>query len=182
MTDGTRLLGAIRFAAEKHRTQKRKDVDASPYVNHTIEVAETIARIGLVTDDDVLLAAVLHDTLEDTETTRAELAARFGEIVAGLVAEVSDDKSLPKERRKELQILHAPSLSTGAKLIKLGDKISNVWDVANAPPADWSKERRRDYFDWSRKVVAGCRGVNRELEAEFDRVVARAEAKLDGEA
>jgi len=168
------LLAAVQFAAEKHRLQRRKDADASPYVNHPIEVAGTLARVG-VTDREVLLAAILHDTIEDTATTRLELASRFGLRVASLVAEVSDDKTLPKAERKRLQVLHAGTLSHGAKLIKLGDRICNVRDVADSPPEDWSRKRRLEYLDWSRAVVARCRGASADLAHLFDQVAARAE-------
>jgi guanosine-3',5'-bis(diphosphate) 3'-pyrophosphohydrolase len=168
------LLAAIDFAAEKHRRQKRKDRESSPYVNHPIQVAELLARVGKVDERDVLLAAILHDTLEDTETTRAELVGRFGTRVAGLVAEVTDDKSLPKAERKRLQVEHAPGLSHGAKLIKLGDRICNVRDVAASPPLGWSRPRRVDYLYWSRQVVAGCRGASPALEREFDQTLRQA--------
>jgi len=178
LLESASLLAAVRFAAEKHRDQRRKDDEASPYINHPIEVAETLARIGGVSDGDVLRAAILHDTLEDTETTQAELVEHFGEAVADLVAEVTDDKSLPKEVRKRLAIEHAPALSPKAKLIKLGDRICNVCDVASSPPKGWDKERRLKYFEWSRDVVAGCRGVSPELEKEFDEAAARAERRV----
>ena len=168
------LLAAAQFAAHQHRRQKRKGADRAPYVNHVLQVADILARVGKVDDRDVLLAAILHDTIEDTGTTRAELARRFGRKVASLVEEVSDDKSLPKQKRKQLQIEHAPHLSRGAKLVKLGDKISNVAEVGAAPAKGWSHERRRRYVEWSRSVIAGCRGVNAALEREFDRVARRA--------
>ena len=129
------LLRAAVFAAERHRAQKRKDAQASPYINHPLQVAELLASVGGVDDARVLAAAVLHDTLEDTQTTPAELEERFGSEVRVMVEEVSDDKSLPKLERKRLQIDHASGLSAGAKLIKLGDKISNVKDVVENPPA-----------------------------------------------
>jgi GTP diphosphokinase / guanosine-3',5'-bis(diphosphate) 3'-diphosphatase len=176
--DSKLLLAAVRFAAEKHRNQRRKDVDASPYINHPIDVAETLARVGDVSDGDVLRAAILHDTIEDTKTTTQELADNFGPVVAALVEEVSDDKTLPKDARKRLQIEHAAALSLSAKLIKLGDKICNVRDIAASPPKDWSRERRLEYFEWSRAVVAGCRGVNAELEKLFDEVVAGGELQV----
>lgn len=174
------LLSATHFAADKHRYQKRKDPEASPYINHPIAVAETLATIGGVTDLAVLQAAILHDTLEDTKTTRRELTAKFGPRVARLVAEVSDDKKLPKQRRKQLQIEHAHRLSRNAKLIKLGDKICNVSDVMHSPPKDWDRKRQLTYIDWSRKVVEGCRGANAALERHFDRVASRAEATVRG--
>jgi guanosine-3',5'-bis(diphosphate) 3'-pyrophosphohydrolase len=172
------LLSALRFAADKHRDHRRKDSDASPYINHPIAVAEVLARIGRVTDLAVLQAAVLHDTIEDTATTEAELEQTFGADVSRLVAEVTDDKSLPKAERKRLQVQHAPHLSRRAKLIKLSDKICNVHDVTHSPPEEWSVDRRREYLDWSRQVVAGCRGVCSDLELYFDQLTTEGEAAI----
>jgi (p)ppGpp synthase/HD superfamily hydrolase len=162
------ILQALHFAAAKHRDQRRKGVEASPYINHPIEVAELLARVGEVTDSVVLQAAILHDTLEDTQTTPAELDAIFGPEVREVVAEITDDKQLPKAERKRLQIVHAPQLSTRAKLVKLADKIANVRSIIDTPPAEWSLERKREYLDWSERVVAGCRGSNAALERAFD--------------
>jgi len=162
------LIDAMAFAAHKHRDQRRKDEQASPYINHPIALARVLAVEGGVSDRLALLGAVLHDTVEDTETTAAELARHFGSDVAGVVMEVSDDKSLPKARRKELQIEHAPHMSRPARLIKLADKTCNLRDVAHSPPVDWPLERRRQYFDWARRVVDGLRGTDAKLEAAFD--------------
>ena len=162
------LISAIAFAAEKHRNQRRKDPEASPYINHPIALAHVLLHQAGIDDVTVLAAALLHDTVEDTDTSADELRAAFGETIAGLVLEVTDDKSLPKAERKRLQIEHAPHLSPGAKLIKLADKICNLRDVRRAPPAGWSLERRRDYFDWARSVIDGLRGAHGGLEAIFD--------------
>jgi len=174
------LLSALKFAAHKHRDQRRKGVDASPYINHPIEVAEVIACTGGVVDLATLQAAVLHDTIEDTQTTAEELEEVFGAEVRGLVEEVTDDKSLPKAERKRLQIEHAPHLSEKAKVIKIADKLCNVRDVIHYPPAHWSLERRQEYLRWTRAVVAGCRGANPAMEAYYDQVVAEGESALDG--
>jgi GTP diphosphokinase / guanosine-3',5'-bis(diphosphate) 3'-diphosphatase len=171
MSNLSKLLQAISFSAKKHRYQRRKGGDAEPYINHPLEVANLLAGIGNVTDYEILMAAVLHDTVEDTKTSPEELTELFGENVCRMVLEVTDDKSLPKERRKELQIEHAPHLSLGAKHVKLGDKISNITDVLNNPPHDWSEERKKEYIEWAKKVVAGLRGVNQDLEDHFDRLV-----------
>ena len=168
------LLQAASFAAKKHRYQKRKGDDAEPYINHPLEVANLLANVGKVEDYDILIAAVLHDTVEDTETTAEELTELFGEKVCGYVLEVTDDKSLPKEERKLKQIEHAPHISRGAKQVKLADKISNITDVMKNPPAGWSKERKAEYIVWGEKVVAGLRGVNKDLEKYFDELVAQA--------
>jgi guanosine-3',5'-bis(diphosphate) 3'-pyrophosphohydrolase len=167
------LIEAISFAAEKHRNQRRKDASASPYINHPIALADVLANEGHVTDIDVLCAAVLHDTIEDTETTVAELENRFGPRIASIVVEVTDDKSLPKQVRKQLQIEHAASASREAKLVKLADKICNLRDILNAPPADWPAERKQAYFDWAAQVVANIRGIHPGLEAAFDELYAR---------
>jgi len=168
MTQVGQLLRAARFSAHKHRYQRRKDKDASPYINHPIEVAELMANAGQVNDLPALLAAVLHDTVEDTDTNLAELETVFGRVVRALVEEVTDDKSLPKEKRKRLQIEHAQRLSAWAKQIKIADKICNVRDITYTPPPSWSLERRREYLRWAEKVVAGCRGSNPNLEHRFD--------------
>ncbi len=162
------LLDALAFAADKHRNQRRKNVDASPYINHPIALARVLGVEGGVEDTAVIAAALLHDTIEDTEATFDELVERFGQRVADIVAEVTDDKNLLKHELKALQIAHAPHLTPEAKLVKLADKICNLRDMALAPPADWPLERRRQYFDWAREVVNGVRGVHPALEAAFD--------------
>ena len=167
------LLKAVAFAADKHRTQRRKDADASPYINHPIALANVLANEGGVTDVVVLSAAVLHDTIEDTNTTAEELTAIFGAKITATVLDVTDDKSLDKHDRKQRQIEHAPHISKEAKLVKLADKICNLRDILASPPADWSPERKQGYFDWAAKVVAGVRGVHPELEAVFDGLLAR---------
>ena len=165
------ILKAAHFAAQKHRDQRRKDEDSSPYINHPISVAKIISEIGNVEDPEVLAAALLHDTLEDTKTTPEELIDNFGERVCGLVQEVTDDKTLPKLERKQRQIDHAKEISEGAALIKLGDKISNVTDITNTPPTDWDSNRRLDYFEWAEKVINNCPRVNESLENHFAEVV-----------
>jgi GTP diphosphokinase / guanosine-3',5'-bis(diphosphate) 3'-diphosphatase len=167
------LLKALAFAAHKHRDQRRKDAEASPYINHPIALADVLVNEGGITDVEVLCAALLHDTVEDTATTHEELLNAFGSRVARIVAEVTDDKALAKAERKRLQIEHAPGLSAEAKLVKLADKICNLRDVAERPPAKWDLERRREYFDWAKRVVAGVRGVHPRLEAAFDAAYAR---------
>ena len=167
------LVRAVAFAAEKHRDQRRKDKEASPYINHPIALANVLANEAGQTDLEVICAAILHDTIEDTDTTAVELAINFGARVRDLVLEVTDDKSLPKESRKQLQIDHSPHLSEGAKLIKLADKICNLRDVSDSPPADWDLARRRQYFDWAKQVIDGLRGVDACLESIFDREFSR---------
>ncbi len=163
------ILRAVAFAAEKHKNQRRKDADATPYVNHPIGLATVLKEEGGVSDVAVLVAAILHDTIEDTETTADELRGLFGEEVTAIVLEVTDDKSLPKAERKRLQIEHAAVASHSAKLVKLADKICNLRDIAASPPADWSVDRKKEYFGWAKRVVDGCRGANLRLEAAFDK-------------
>ena len=162
------LFDALAFAAEKHRDQRRKDAQASPYINHPIALARVLALEAGIADTKTVIAAILHDTIEDTETTYDELRERFGKVIADVVAEVSDDKTLGKSRRKALQIEHAPHLSQRAKLVKLADKICNLRDMATSPPHGWPLERRREYFDWAKQVIDGLRGVNAKLEDLFD--------------
>jgi guanosine-3',5'-bis(diphosphate) 3'-pyrophosphohydrolase len=172
-TDLSLLIRAAAFAAGKHRRQRRKDADASPYINHPIALANLLANEAAVEDARVLVAALLHDTIEDTATTAQELEVAFGTEVAGIVVEVTDDKSLPKVERKQAQIEHAASLSNRAKLVKLADKICNLRDMNDAPPAGWPLERRRDYFDWAKQVIDRMRGAHSKLEALFDTEYAR---------
>jgi guanosine-3',5'-bis(diphosphate) 3'-pyrophosphohydrolase len=172
-----KILNAAHYAAKKHAGQKRKD-DVTPYINHPLEVAELLANAGRVTDEDVLVAALLHDVVEDTPTAPEEIASIFGPAVSGYVEELTDDKSLPKEERKRLQIEHAPSLSKGAKQLKLADKISNMRDLTNAPPKDWSYDRKVEYFEWTKRVFEGLRGANKELEDLFLREHEEGEKKV----
>jgi guanosine-3',5'-bis(diphosphate) 3'-pyrophosphohydrolase len=174
----TLILKAAHFAAVKHRDQRRKDHASSPYINHPIAVALLLAEIGQVDDPEVIAAALLHDTIEDTDTSPEELEAAFGARVRGIVEEVSDDKSLRKIDRKRRQIEHAAQLSRAATLIKLGDKISNVTDITNAPPAGWEINRRREYLDWAAAVISNCPKVNRALEIRFAKVLQEGREKL----
>lgn len=169
----SRLSQALCFAAEKHKFQMRKDL-RTPYINHPLQVLAVLIEEGQVESEDILLAAVLHDTLEDTETTPEELTHIFGESVCRLVQEVSDDKSLPKAERKALQISHAPNLSPEAKQIKLADKICNLRDLLSQSPQDWPLERKQAYFKWAEAVAVGLRGVNPKLEALFEHTLAQA--------
>ncbi len=176
--DLSSIFTALQFCAEKHRNQRRKDAGSTPYINHPIELADLLWRIGKVRDTSVIVAALLHDIIEDTNTGPDEIASRFGEAVLSMVLEVSDDKSLPKADRKRLQIEHAAYLSEAAKLIKLADKICNVRDVADSPPKDWDSQRRREYLDWAEKVVDGIRGCNLPLEAFYDEIMRDGREKL----
>ena len=175
------ILRAVKFSADKHRKQRRKGVEELPYINHPIAVAETLWRVGEVRDLSVIVAGLLHDTVEDTDTTPAEIETLFGGQIRALVEEVTDNKSLEKAERKRLQIEHAPRLSKGAKQIKLADKIANIYDVAFAPPPDWQRERRVEYLSWADQVVAGLRGCNARLEENYDTVMKSARMKLDEE-
>ncbi len=162
------VLRALSFAAEKHRHQRRKDREASPYINHPIDLAHILHNEAGVTDPVVLTAAVLHDTVEDTETTLAELEGIFGSEVSGVVAEVTDDRSLSQAERKKHQEDHARHASFQAQQVKLADKISNLRDITRSPPDGWSLERKRAYFDWAGRVIEGMRGKHPRLEALFD--------------
>lgn len=164
------VLKAAQFAAHKHKNQRRKDAAASPYINHPLALASTLQEEGGVENPIILAAALLHDTIEDTETDYEELRGQFGDEVAEIVAEVTDAKWLKKPSRKRLQISKAARASSGAKLVKLADKISNLRDIIASPPADWSLERKREYFDWAKKVVDQIRGQNVRLERKFDQL------------
>ena len=162
------ILNAANFAAEKHATQKRKGAATEPYVNHLLEVAHLVSTALSEPDTNLVIAALLHDVIEDSGVTKDEVAERFGTDVADLVAEVTDDKSLPKAERKSLQIVHAAKISVRAQAIKLADKISNLRGILNSPPTDWGFQRRREYFEWAKQVVDGLSTPNQILKAKFD--------------
>lgn len=173
------LINAVDFAANKHRFQKRKDPEATPYINHPIKVTRLLIEKGNVYDINVLIGAILHDTIEDTKTTKEELMEIFGNEVTSYVIEMTDDKSIPKAERKRLQIENAPNKSYGAKQIKLCDKICNITDVIHNPPDFWDLQRRKDYLDWAENVVAGLRGINPILEKIFDDKIKEGRKLLD---
>jgi len=171
--DLKRLLKALTFAAHKHRDQRRKDVESSPYINHPIALANILCNEGHVTDVNVICAALLHDTVEDTDTTPEELGREFGGEIRGMVMDVTDDKTLEKAARKQRQIEHAAHISDQAKLVKLADKTSNLRDMASNPPTDWDLQRRREYFDWATAVIERVRGVHGPMETIFDEAYAK---------
>lgn len=172
------VLKASDFAARAHAGQRRKGSAQEPYVNHLAEVALLLGAGTAGMDPGLIAAGWLHDTLEDTETEREQLEAEFGAAVADIVAEVTDDKSLPKKVRKQRQIDDTPHKSRGARLLKLADKTSNLRSLAASPPAGWETGRRQDYIDWAVAVIAGCRGLSAFLEHEFDQAVAAARKSL----
>lgn len=174
LRDVQRILAAARFAAEQHARQKRKGEAAEPYINHLIEVAELVAAASPVLDTNLIVAAFLHDTVEDTAVTPQEIESLFGHDVAGLVMELTDDKSLSKEMRKALQVQNAHKKTPRAQTLKLADKISNLRAILTSPPRDWSVERKRQYFDWARDVISRLTEPNPRLKQEFDRTYARA--------
>lgn len=173
------IVQALDFAAHQHRFQRRKD-DITPYINHPIALVKILWNEAKVSDVTVIIAALLHDTVEDTDTTFADLEERFGPEVMNVVREVTDDKSLPKATRKQLQIEHAPHLSDRAKLVKLADKTANLRDMLVAPPVDWSLQRQQDYFEWAKTVVDRLRGVHPVLESLFDEAYANGLNHLSG--
>jgi len=150
----TLLMKAAFRAATWHSAQRRKGTAAEPYINHLLEVANLVAEATGGDDTNLVVAALLHDAVEDQPVSRATIAAEFGEEVAAVVMEVTDDKSLPKAERKRLQIENAPHKSPRASIIKVADKISNLRALASSPPADWPMERQLAYVQWARDVVA----------------------------
>jgi GTP diphosphokinase / guanosine-3',5'-bis(diphosphate) 3'-diphosphatase len=174
----TLVLRAAEFAADKHRKQRRKGKTKRPYIGHCIEVARILAETGKVDDADILAAAILHDTVEDTETTREELRQKFGPRIDDFVGQLTDDKTLDKNERKKVQVDRAPHLSPSAKLIAIADKISNVRYVANDPPRGWGRKRREKYFEWAERVVDAMGDVNAELDRAFRTALSEATDKL----
>ncbi|VTU42626.1 MULTISPECIES: HD domain-containing protein [unclassified Variovorax] len=167
-SDAGKVMRAALFSAEKHRRQRRKDAQADPYINHPLALAAVLADEAGIDDGVILAAALLHDTLEDTDATEAELLELFGAEVLQVVLEMTDDKSLPKALRKQFQIDHAPHASRRAKAAKLADKICNLRDMAKSPPVGWPDERVAAYFAWAKAVVDGLRGEWPLLERLFD--------------
>ncbi len=162
------ILRAAEFAAHKHRDQRRKDAGASPYINHPLTVANVLRSEGGISDPVILAAALLHDTLEDTETSYEELRGQFGDEIADVVVEVTDTKWLAKQSRKRLQVSKAGHSSTRAAAVKIADKICNVRDMLSSPPEGWTLQRKQEYFDWAAQVVAAVRGAHAALEQRFD--------------
>ncbi|XP_064845624.1 guanosine-3',5'-bis(diphosphate) 3'-pyrophosphohydrolase MESH1-like [Oncorhynchus masou masou] len=167
-SDSVILLETVNFAAEKHRNQRRKDAEQTPYITHPIGVARILSHEGGITDIEVLQAALLHDTVEDTDTSIGELQIVFGQTVAQLVQEVTDDKALSKEETKRKQVEYAPHASHQAKLVKLADKLYNLRDINRSTPTGWSAERVQEYFVWAAQVVRGLRGTNPALERHLE--------------
>jgi (p)ppGpp synthase/HD superfamily hydrolase len=174
-----RVTEAALTAARWHSSQRRKGSADEPYINHLLEVASLVSKATQGKDINLIIAALLHDAIEDQGVGRSLIAAQFGDDVASLVEEVTDDKSLPKAVRKRLQIEHAPEKSNRAKILKLADKISNVTAIGKDPPADWPIARQQEYIQWGRDVVAGLRGASTELEAQFDRAADAAERLIN---
>jgi (p)ppGpp synthase/HD superfamily hydrolase len=175
MNDLTRVMQAADMAARWHIHQRRKGQAAEPYVNHLIEVAGLVTAATEGREPDAVIAALLHDSVEDQDVAIELIASQYGQKVAGIVMEVTDDKSLPKAERKRLQVETAGQKSREARLIKLADKTSNVRAIANSPPPDWSVERRLDYVRWAREVVAQVRGTSPWLEQQFNEAANQAE-------
>lgn len=176
------LFNALSYASKMHATQRRKDNKDTPYINHPIDVARMLVTTGGITDANTLAAAILHDTVEDTEATAEDIGELFGPTIRDLVLECTDDKSLPKEERKRLQVVNAPHKSQQAKCIKMADKISNIRDIIESPPAFWTIERMQEYLNWGEKVVAGLRGANKPLEELFDKTLATARLSVNARA
>jgi len=171
LSETHQLLKAMAFAADKHRFQTRKDKAGTPYINHPISVALTLMEIGNENDTDLLVAAVLHDTIEDTDTNPEEIQKNFGTNVLNIVLEVSDDKNLSKEERKRQQVLQASKKSSAARKLKLADKICNVTDIIHHPPGNWTIERKLNYLLWAEQVLAGLKGVNPILEDHLSQII-----------
>src|SRR5262245_31646124 len=173
--DWIAVLKAADAAARWHVQQRRKGAAEEPYINHLLEVAMLVAEATSGEDPELVIAALLHDSIEDQEVPRSVIAQGFGTGVAELVEEVTDDKKLEKQERKRLQVEHAHRKSQRAKILKLADKTSNLRAIAASPPPDWSVKRRLEYVEWSRRVSEGLTGVSPWLEKEFEQAAEEAE-------
>jgi guanosine-3',5'-bis(diphosphate) 3'-pyrophosphohydrolase len=170
------FIDALKFASEKHIYQHKKGCETLPYINHPVYVAHLLIHAG-ETDEELLAAALLHDVLEDTDASVQELQSLFGLRVTNLVIELTDDNSITYDDRKRLQIQKAPKLSADARKIKIADKIANIQDLLRYD-FTWSKRRKKQYLDWSRKVVGACRGISPQLEQQFDGILIKAYTEL----
>lgn len=177
--DYNRMITAVVYAAEKHKYQRRKGFNQVPYINHPLKVSKMLSDCG-EKDEDLLIASLLHDIIEDTDVTVDDLCREFGKPICDLVIEVTDDKDLPYAIRKELQVKNAPDLSPKAKKLKIADKICNIRDIISYP-LDWSTERKLTYLEWSQHVVKGCEGVNPELEKVFKQTLEEGLETLNSE-
>lgn len=164
-----KIFEALQYAAIKHKGQVRKGCDKAAYINHPIFVANTLINVAKITDEDTVIAAILHDVIEDTNTKKEEIAELFNENIASIVMEVSDDKDLPSDIRKGMQIDNAANLSKQAKLIRIADKVCNVRDIIDFPPKTWNKIRRIYYLHWTKDVIDQIRGTNAALEELYDK-------------
>lgn len=169
------VLRAADAAARWHVHQRRKGAAEEPYVNHLLEVAMLVAEATNGQDPDLVIAALLHDAIEDQEVPRSVIAEMFGEQVTALIEEVTDDKTVEKQERKRRQVETAARKSQRAKILKLADKTSNLNAVAASPPPDWTVKRRLEYVRWAREVAAGLKGVSSWLEEEFEQAAKGAE-------
>jgi (p)ppGpp synthase/HD superfamily hydrolase len=179
MKEWIAVLRAADRAARWHVHQRRKGIAQEPHINHLLEVASLVAEATGGTDPNLVIAALLHDAIEDQGVTSETIGNEFGQHVADIVMEVTDDKTLPKNERKRRQVENAGKKSHKAKLIKLADKTSNLRTIASGPAADWSVERRLEYIEWAKSVVTGVRGTSPWLERQFDEAAAAAERSLN---
>lgn len=171
------FLKALNFSAEQHKLQKRKGDNGVPYINHPIQVVALLSEYESETNYKLLTAAILHDVIEDTTVNKNDVKRYFGDEVANLVSEVTDNMLLPKQIRKSMQVKKAGDLSREAKLIKIADKTCNLKDIVNLGDT-WDVKRKKAYFEWAKKVVDQCRGVNSQLEEYFDKVYREGKEEL----
>lgn len=174
------LLLAVNYAAEKHQNQRRKNSEKTPYINHPLRVAQYIAEGG-ENEIEIWIAAILHDTVEDTDATLEEIEKLFSSRISKLVAEVTDNKSLPKVEREKLQVSHAAEISKEAKLIKMADKLHNLTSFLYVPPAGWSAKEIQGYFVWSKAVMDNCKNVNEYLENKLNYLFNEGKFSLNGD-
>ncbi len=165
------FFNALAFAAEQHQYQGRGGYKRLPYINHIIKVTQTLIDIGKEKDRPTIIAAILHDVVEDSAITIRDVAGQFGEEVAFIVAELTDDMRLPYDQRKQLQVDKASQLSLAARKIRITDKASNIRDIFSYP-LTWTTEKKRTYVENSIQIVDQIRGTNKALEGYFDEAVA----------
>lgn len=171
-----KLIYAYYVAGEKHAKQKRK-ANKEPYINHLLETVYQLSRAG-VNDEDTLVSAVLHDSLEDTDLTSSDIKSHFGEKVYAYVRALTDNKEQSLEERRQQQVEHMRNAPEAVQVIKLADHISNIALI----PGDWSKVKAKEYLAWSLLVAQECFSANKDLKIEYLKRFEAAKKKISGTA
>jgi len=169
--DAEAVLGAAIFATEKHKSQVRSNEKKTPYIIHPIEVADLVMKIGHVYDKDVLITALLHDVMDDTQTTYEQITSLYGTKVSSYLEEMTSKQGLSLKEQKKQQIMQAFRQNPSVAIIKLSDKLSNLKTLATSPPPSWSRDRIDQYFQWAQTVIENLPESNQLLKKAVKNVI-----------